>query len=111
MSGRPEPTGTTPTGRSTYLFSAEPDPSSWGDGNSTRRSTFAGAPAAIEYGGMSSVTTLFAPMTQRSPTVTPVVTTAFAPHQTLSPMRVGPLLVKPCHVIGLSGSSKRWLES
>ena len=69
-------------------------------GYSTRRSTFAGAPAAIEYGGMSSVTTLLAPITQRSPMVTPLVTTTFAPHQTLSPTRVGPLLVKPCHVIG-----------
>ena len=78
---------------------------------STRRSTFAGAPAAIENGGMSSVTTLFAPITQRSPTVTPLVITTFAPHQTLSPTRVGPLLVKPCQVIGLSGSSKRWFAS
>ena len=46
------------------------------------------------------MTTLFAPITQRSPMVTPLVTTTFAPHQTLSPTRVGPLLVKPCHVIG-----------
>ena len=60
---------------------------------------------------MSWVTTLFAPITLRSPIVTPLVTTTFAPHQTLSPMRVGPLLVNPCHVIGLSGSSKRWFES
>jgi len=41
----------------------------------------------------------------------PVVMTTFAPHQTLSPTCVGPLLVKPCQVIGLSGSSKRWLAS
>ena len=57
------------------------------------------------------VTTLLAPITHRSPMVTPLVTTTFAPHQTLSPMRVGPLLVNPCQVIGLSGSSKRWFES
>ena len=37
--------------------------------------------------------------------------TTWAPHQTLSPMRVGPLLVKPCQGTGLSGSSKRWFES
>ena len=73
--------------------------------------TFAGAPAAIENGGMSSVTTEFAPITQRSPIVTPLVTTTFAPHQTLSPIRVGPFVENPCHVTGLSGSSKRWLAS
>ena len=56
------------------------------------------------------VTTLLAPITQRSPTVTPLVITTFAPHQTLSPTRVGPLLMKPCQVIGWSGSSKRWLR-
>ena len=54
-------------------------------------STRAGAPAAIESGGRSRVTTEFAPITQRSPTVTPLVMTTFAPHQTLSPIRVGPL--------------------
>src|SRR5918994_1639375 len=106
--------------RATVRVSGSPGPSSAEDGDastgadsaySTRRSTFAGAPAAMEYGGMSWVTTLFAPITLRSPTVTPLVTTTFAPHQTLSPMRVGPLLVNPCHVIGLSGSSKRWLAS
>ena len=32
-----------------------------------------------------------------------VVTTTLAPHQTLSPMRVGPLDVKPCQGTGLSG--------
>ena len=37
------------------------------------RSTFAGAPAAIENGGRSVVTTELAPITQRSPTVTPLV--------------------------------------
>ena len=52
---------------------------------------------------MSVVTTELAPITQRSPIVTPLVTTTLAPHQTLSPMRVGPLDVKPCQVIGLSG--------
>ena len=73
---RPKPS------RSTYSSSAEPPPP---EEYSTRRSTFAGAPAAIENGGMSSVTTLLAPITQRSPTVTPLVITTFAPHQTLSP--------------------------
>jgi hypothetical protein len=65
----------------------------------------------IENGGRSVVTTELAPITQRSPIVTPLVTTTLAPHQTLSPMRVGPLVVKPCQVTGLSGSSKRWLAS
>ena len=37
------------------------------------------------------MTTLLAPITQRSPIVTPLVTTTLAPHQTLSPIRVGPL--------------------
>ena len=60
---------------------------------------------------MSSVTTLLAPITQRSPTVTPLVITTLAPHQTLSPTRVGPLVVKPCQVIGWSGSSNRWFAS
>src|SRR3954465_15018316 len=60
---------------------------------------------------MSVVTTLLAPITQRSPTVTPDVITTFAPHHTLSPTVVGPLEEKPCHVIGLSGSSKRGLPS
>ncbi len=60
---------------------------------------------------MSCVTTLLAPITQRSPIVTPLVTTTFAPSHTLSPMRVGPLEEKPCHGTGLSGSSKRWLAS
>ena len=52
---------------------------------------------------MSRVTTLLAPITQRSPIVTPLVTTTLAPSQQLSPIRVGPLLVKPCQVIGRSG--------
>ena len=76
-----------------------------------RRSTRAGAPAAIDPAGTSVVTTLFAPITQRSPIVTPLVTTTLAPHHTLSPMRVGPFDVKPCHVTGMPGSSKRWLPS
>src|SRR6201999_613044 len=70
-------------------------------------STRAGAPAAIENGGRSVVTTELAPITQRSPTVTPLVMTTLAPHHTLSPTRVGPLLRNPCQVIGVSGSSKR----
>ena len=44
-------------------------------GYSIVRSTRAGAPAAIEYGGRSVVTTELAPITQRSPIVTPLVTT------------------------------------
>src|SRR6201999_4312718 len=80
-------------------------------GYSIVRSTRAGAPAAIEKGGRSVVTTELAPITQRSPTVTPLVMTTLAPHQTLSPTRVGPLEVKPCQVTGLPGSSKRWLPS
>ncbi len=47
------------------------------------------------------MTTELAPITQRSPIVTPLVTTTCAPHQTLSPIRVGPLLVKPCQGTGL----------
>jgi hypothetical protein len=57
------------------------------------------------------VTTLLAPMTQRSPTVTPLVMTTLAPHHTLSPTRVGPFEVNPCQVTGRSRSSKRWLAS
>ena len=71
----------------------------------------AGAPAAIENGGTSRVTTLFAPITARSPIVTPPVTTTFAPHQTLSPTRVGPFDTNPCQGTGRTGSSKRWLPS
>src|SRR5947208_13820007 len=69
--------------------------------------TLAGAPAQIVRGGRSRVTTEFAPITQRSPTVTPVVTTQFSPNQQFEPMCVGPFDVKPCHVTGVSGSSKR----
>ena len=43
--------------------------------------------------------------------MTPLVITTLAPHQTLSPTFVGPLLAKPCHVMGRSGSSKRWFAS
>jgi hypothetical protein len=76
-------------------------------GYATRPMIFAGTPAAIEYGGMSFVTTELAPMTERRPIVTPLVTTTWAPHHTLSPIRVGPLLVNPCQVTGIVGSSKR----
>src|SRR3954449_6953172 len=75
--------------------------------NSISLMTFAGDPAAIVCAGRSRVTTELAPMTQRSPIVTPVVTTTFAPNQQLSPIRVGPFVVNPCHGTGLSGSSKR----
>ena len=57
---------------------------------------------------MSPVTTLFAPITQRSPMRTPLVTTTFAPSQQFAPIRVGPFEVKPCHGTGFTGSSKRW---
>ena len=69
------------------------------------RTTRAGAPAAIENGGTSCVTTLLAPITQRSPIVTPLVTTTLAPSQQFAPIRVGPFVVKPCQVIGMRGSS------
>ena len=69
--------------------------------------TRAGAPTAIEYGGRSRLTTELAPITQRSPTVTPLVMTTLVPHHTLSPTRVGPLLRNPCHGTGRSGSSMR----
>jgi len=49
---------------------------------------------------MSWVTTLLAPITQRSPIVTPLVTITFAPSQQLSPIRVGPFVVNPCHGTG-----------
>ena len=57
------------------------------------------------------MTTEFAPITDRRPIVTPLVTTTFAPSQTLSPSVTGPFVVKPCHGTGLSGSSKRWFPS
>ena len=57
------------------------------------------------------MTTLFAPITQRSPTVTPLVTTTLAPHQTLSPDPRRPLAREALPRTGLSGSSKRWLPS
>ncbi len=52
---------------------------------------------------MSEVTTELAPITQRSPMVTPPVMTTLAPHQTLAPTRVGPFEVKPCQGTGLLG--------
>ena len=54
------------------------------------------------------MTTELAPITQRSPIVTPLVTTQLTPNQQLEPIPTGPLEVKPCRVIGVSGSSKRW---
>src|SRR5438045_8434376 len=69
--------------------------------------TLAGAPAQIGRGGRSLVTTEFAPITQRSPTVTPVVTKQPKPNQQFDPILVGPFDVNPCHVTGVSGSSKR----
>ena len=52
-----------------------------------------------------------APITLRSPTSTPLVTTQLAPNQQLAPIRTGPLELNPCQVIGVSGSSKRWAAS
>src|SRR3954451_8393717 len=72
---------------------------------SISRMTFAGAPAAITPGGRSRVTTEFAPTTQRSPMVTPLVTTQPTPTQQFEPIRVGPLDVKPCQVTGIVRSS------
>ena len=57
----------------------------------------AGAPAATEKAGMSLVTTEFAPITHRSPIVTPLVTTTFAPHQI-----GGPPLCRAGGCIGMS---------
>ncbi len=54
---------------------------------------------------MSRVTTELAPITQRSPMLTPLATTQWTPNQQLEPISTGPLLVKPCQVIGRSGSS------
>jgi hypothetical protein len=54
---------------------------------------------------MSFVTTLFAPITQRSPIVTPVLTTQLTPNQQFEPIRVGPFEVKPCQVTGMSSRS------
>ena len=64
---------------------------------------FAGAPAAIVAGGRSRVTTELAPITQRSPTLTPLVTTQLTPNQQLAPISTGPFEVKPCSVIGCLG--------
>src|SRR6266487_3301661 len=73
--------------------------------------TEAGTPAAIVPGGRSRVTTELAPITQRSPTVTPLVTTQLTPNQQLEPILTGPLVVNPCSVTGVSGSLKRCSES
>src|SRR3954463_12675401 len=72
---------------------------------SISRITFAGAPAAITPGGRSRVTTEFAPTTQRSPIVTPLVITQPTPNQQFDPMCVGPFEVKPCQVTGIVRSS------
>ena len=55
-----------------------------------------GAPAAIVRGGRSRLTTELAPITQRSPTVTPLVTAQLTPNQQLAPISTGPFEVKPC---------------
>jgi hypothetical protein len=54
--------------------------------------TFAGAPATRLCGGTSRVTTEFEATTLSSPILTPRVIVAFAPIQTLSPMRIGELM-------------------
>lgn len=53
--------------------------------------TRAGEPAANTFGGMSRVTTEWAPITEPFPTVTPGMTATFRPSHTLFPMTVGPL--------------------
>ena len=53
------------------------------------------------------MTTELAPITQRSPIVTPLATTQLTPNQQLEPISTGPFEVKPCQVIGMVGSSKR----
>ena len=58
---------------------------------SIARRTRAGAPAAIVPGGRSVVTTLLAPTTQRSPIVTPLVTTTWAPQPDVVPHARRPL--------------------
>ncbi len=63
------------------------------------------APAATVISGRSRLTTEFAPTTQRSPIRTPLVTTTPAASQQLEPISTGPFEVKPCQVIGSSGSS------
>ena len=82
--------------------------------------TLAGAPAAIVLGARSRVTTELAPITQRSPTLTPLVTTQLTPNQQLAPISTGPLVVKPCQVTGARGRrsgarrrrrSSRWRTS
>ena len=47
--------------------------------------TLAGTPATIAHAGTSRVTTAPAPITARSPIVTPALTTALAPMKTWSP--------------------------
>ena len=57
------------------------------------------------------MTTELAPTTQRSPIVTPLVTTQLTPNQQLEPILTGPFELKPWWVIGVVGSSKRWSAS
>jgi hypothetical protein len=47
---------------------------------------------ATQLGGISVVTTAWAPMTALDPMHTPVVIVALAPIQTLSPIRMGAVL-------------------
>ena len=58
---------------------------------------------------MSRVTTLLAPITLADGHA--AGDDDVGAHQTLSSTRVGPLLVKPCHGTGSSGSSKRCAPS
>src|SRR4026207_981960 len=63
--------------------------------------TRAGAPAAIEYSGISSVTTLPAPITQPFRITTPGRTITSKPNQTSSSIVIG-VLVIPCSRIEIS---------
>ena len=62
-----------------------------GAAKSILRIGFAGAPAAIVPASRSRVTTELAPITQRSPTLTPLVTAQLTPNQQLAPIFTGPL--------------------
>ena len=51
--------------------------------------TLQGLPTAMEFAGISFITTLPAPITQLSPIVTPGITHTFPPNQTLFPTFIG----------------------
>ena len=65
--------------------------------------TFAGFPAAIEWSGISLVTTEPAPMTQPFPMVTPGQMIAFPPIQQSSPIVMGFEILWVRRIIASSG--------